>query len=259
MPTNTTEPSRRQRRDEARRVRTERERQEAAAAARRRRLTRLGALLGVAAAVIAILIAVSGSGPKAGTAAAPITGARDANALLAGIPQDGVALGDRDAPVRVVEFADLQCPFCAQASADVLPGVIRDQVGTGKVRFEFRALAFIGDDSVRAARFATAAAAQDKLWNVVELLYANQGAENSGWATDALLRRVAAAVSGLDASRALAERDSAAVTAQLETASSLASRANVDETPTFLVARGTDLTAVDAAGLPAAIQAALRA
>jgi protein-disulfide isomerase len=258
MPTTDTEPTRKQRRDEAHRKRAEQERRAAAGAARRRRLTRLGALLGATAAVVAILIAVSGSGsaPKT-TAAAPITGAPESRALLAGIPQDGITLGHRNAPVRVVEFADLQCPFCAQASKDVLPGVIRDQVRTGKVRLEFRPLAFIGDDSVRAARVATAAAAQDRLWNVVDLLYANQGDENSGWATDALLRRAGAAVPGLDVSRVLAERDGAAVTAQLEAASELAERHDVTETPTFLVGRGTDLEAVDAARLPAAIEAAL--
>jgi protein-disulfide isomerase len=258
MPTTDTEPTRKQRRDEAHRKRAEQERRAAAGAARRRRLTRLGALLGATAAVVAILIAVSGSGsaPKT-TAAAPITGAPESRALLAGIPQDGITLGHRNAPVRVVEFADLQCPFCAQASKDVLPGVIRDQVRTGKVRLEFRPLAFIGDDSVRAARVATAAAAQDRLWNVVDLLYANQGDENSGWATDALLRRAGAAVPGLDVSRVLAERDGAAVTAQLEEASKLAERHDVTETPTFLVGRGTDLEAVDAARLPAAIEAAL--
>jgi protein-disulfide isomerase len=258
MPTTDTEPTRKQRRDEAHRKRAEQERRAAAGAARRRRLTRLGALLGATAAVVAILIAVSGSGsaPKT-TAAAPITGAPESRALLAGIPQDGITLGHRNAPVRVVEFADLQCPFCAQASKDVLPGVIRDQVRTGKVRLEFRPLAFIGDDSVRAARFAMAAAAQNRLWNVVDLLYANQGDENSGWATDALLRRAGAAVPGLDVSRVLAERDGAAVTAQLEAASELAERHDVTETPTFLVGRGTDLEAVDAAGLPAAIEAAL--
>jgi protein-disulfide isomerase len=258
MPTTDTEPTRKQRRDEARRKRAEQERREAAAAARRRRLTRLGALLGAGAVVVAILIVVScsGSAPKT-TAAAPITGAPESRALLAGIPQDGITLGHRNAPVRVVEFADLQCPFCAEASKAVLPGVIRDQVRTGKVRLEFRPLAFIGDDSVRAARFAMAAAAQDRLWNVVDLLYANQGDENSGWATDALLRRAGAAVPGLDVSRVLAERDGAAVTAQLEAASELAERHDVTETPTFLVGRGTDLEAVDAARLPAAIEAAL--
>jgi protein-disulfide isomerase len=122
---------------------------------------------------------------------------------------------------------------------------------------EFRSLAFIGPDSVSAARVAQAAGEQNKLWNFVDVAYHNQGKENSGWATDAVLRRLAAAVPGLDVNNAFAARNSAAVTAQLNAANTLATSSGVNSTPTFLVGRGTSLKAVDAAGLPAAIKAAV--
>jgi protein-disulfide isomerase len=250
-------PTRRQRRDAARRERLARE----AAAVRRRRLTRLGAVLGAAAAVVAVLVAVSASGSGSATTSTPagasVNGARETSALLAGIPQHGLALGDPKAPVRIVEFADLQCPFCRDYSLGTMPRLIRDDVRTGKVRMEFQSLAFIGPDSERAARVAQAAAAQNKLWNFVDLAYRNQGRENSGWASDAFLRALATAVPGLDVRRVLAQRDSAAVTARLDAANALATRSRVSSTPTFLVGRGTSLKAVDAAGLPAAIRAAL--
>jgi len=139
----------------------------------------------------------------------------------------------------------------------VMPGLVQKYVRTGKVRMEFHALAFIGPDSVRAARVAEAAGRQNKLWNVADLAYHNQGAENSGWATDGKLRSIAAAVPGLDVKQVFAARNSAAVTAQLKAASDLATRSGVNETPTFLVGRGSSLKAVDAAGLPAAIKAAV--
>jgi protein-disulfide isomerase len=256
------EPTRNERRDAARRERVERETALAAAAARRRRLIRLGAVLAAAALVVAVLVVVSasGSGTKitsrtAGTG--PVAGARESSALLSGIPQHGLTLGDPKAPVRVVEFADLQCPFCRDYSTGVLPRLVRDYVRPGTVRMEFRSLAFIGPDSVRAARVAEAAARQNKLWNVVDLAYFNQGKENSGWATDALLRRIAGSVPGLDVKRVFAERDSAAVTRQLKAAGTLATASGVQSTPTFLVGRGSSLKAVDAAGLPAAIKAAV--
>jgi protein-disulfide isomerase len=261
----TATPSRKERRDEARRERVERERAEAAAAARRRRLTRLGAVLAAAAIVVAILVAVSGPGRDAtpttassSTAAAGVAaGAAATNELLAGVPQNGTRLGDPSAPVRVVEFADLQCPFCAEFSERVLPQVVRDYVRPGEVRMEFRGLAFIGPDSERAARVVEAAGRQDRLWNVLGAFYANQGRENSGYATDAFLRRIVGAVPGLDAGRVFAERGSAAVTRQLSAAQELATSSGVQSTPTFLVGRGSDLKAVDAAGLPAAIEEAL--
>jgi protein-disulfide isomerase len=229
------------------------------AGGRRRRLTRLGAVLGAAAAAVAVLVAVSaGSGRPAASSSGPAAGADATRTLLAGIPQHGIVLGDPKAPVRVVEFADLQCPFCREYTLTVFPGLVRRYVRPGKVRLEFRALAFIGPDSVRAARVAEAAGLQDRLWNVVDLAYRNQGRENSGWATDATLRGVAAAVPGLDAGRVFAQRDGAAVTATLNAAARAAQRSGVTGTPTFLVGRGSALQAVDAAGLPAAIAAALR-
>jgi protein-disulfide isomerase len=264
MPT-VAQPTRKQRRDAARRERIERETALAAAAARRRRLIRLGAVLGAAAIVVAVLVAIStsGSGSKvaspsaSATASGPVAGARESTAMLAGIPQHGPTLGDPKAPVRVVEFADLQCPFCRQYTLSTLPRLVQDYVRPGKVRMEFRSLAFIGPDSVRAARVAQAAAQQDKLWNFVDVAYFNQGKENSGWATDATLRRLAAAVPGLDSGRAFAARNGAAATGALKAAETLATGSGVRSTPTFLVGRGSQLKAVDAAGLSAAIKAAV--
>jgi protein-disulfide isomerase len=202
--------------------------------------------------VIAIAVAVSTSG-GAGTAARSTQAAE----LFRGLSERNGAIGDPRAPLTVTEFVDLQCPFCAEASKQTLPTLVEDYVRTGKVRMEFRALAFIGPDSVRAARVVEAAGRQNKLWNLVDLVYFNQGRENSGYATDAFLRRLAGAVPGLDVGRVFAERDGAAVSAQLNAADGLAARSAVNETPTFLVGRGTALRAVDAAGLPAAIKAAI--
>jgi protein-disulfide isomerase len=260
MPT-VAQPSRKERRDAARRERIEREAALAAAAARRRRLTLLAVVLGAAALVVAVLIAVSTSGSGTKTAATtassgPVAGARESSAMLSGIPQNGIVLGNPKAPVRMIEFADLQCPFCAQYSLNTMPTLVQDYVRPGKVRMELRTLAFIGDDSVRAARVAEAAAQQDKLWNFVDVAYYNQGKENSGWATDAVLRRLATAA-GVDANRAFAARDSAAVTGALNAANTLATSKGIQSTPTFLVGRGSNLKAVDAAGLPAAIKAAV--
>ena len=228
-------------------------------AARRRRVVSLGAVLAIAALVVAALVVASSSGGGSGTKApsGAVSGAGAARALFAGVPQRGAVLGDSKAPVRVVEFADLQCPFCRAYSLDVMPGLVQRYVRAGKVRMEFRNLAFIGPDSERMARLAEAAGLQDKLWNVVDLLYANQGRENTGYATDAFLRRVAGAVPGLDVNRAFADGNSARVTAALQVEDTAATRAGVRSTPTFLVGRGTALTAVGAAGLPAAIEAAV--
>jgi protein-disulfide isomerase len=255
-----TSPTRKERRDLARQERVAREQAAAVSATRRRRFTRLGAVVAVAAVAVVVLVAVSSSGKSATTAAtsssAPVKSAGASAAMLSGIPQHGLTLGNPKAPVRVVEFADLQCPFCRAYSVNVLPGLVQKYVRPGKVRMDFRTLAFIGPDSVRAGRVAEAAGQQNKLWNFADLMYLNQGEENSGYATDAYLKRIGGAVPGLDTAKAFQARNGSAVTAQLKAASDLANTSGVNETPTFLVGRGTSLKAVDAAGLPAALKAA---
>lgn len=153
--------------------------------------------------------------------------------LLDGIPQDGVVLGEPDAPVTLVEFADLQCPYCARFSATAFPAVVEEYVRSGEVRLVFRGVVFLGPDSEEALRAVLAAGQQGKLWHLVELLYETQGPEGSGWVTDELLRRVGRRVEGLDVERMLDERVSEAVEVELALAREAASRARVNATPTF--------------------------
>jgi protein-disulfide isomerase len=211
---------------------------DALAAARRQRLWLLGASAVVAAAVVAAAIAIGGAGgDTAGTTTGKPAGRAAVGGLFGGIPQRGVELGSPRAPLTVTEFADLQCPYCGESAREELPGVIGRYVRPGTVRLVFRNLAFLGRDSLRGARLVAAAALQNRLWQTVDLVYRNQGEENSGWITDAYLRRVAAAA-GLDVRRAFAQRDSVAVRALVEEARSAAKAAGVEQTPTYVISRG---------------------
>ncbi len=125
---------------------------------------------------------------------------------FAGIEQQGIALGSPDAPVTLVEYADLQCPYCAQWSRETLPVLLQEYVASGKLRIVFHGLAFIGSDSDKALRTAIAAGEHDHLWDVVHGLYAGQGAENAGWVTDELVSEIAAGVPGLDGATLLSAR-----------------------------------------------------
>ena len=155
----------------------------------------------------------------------------------AGVPQRGSSvLGRNDAPVTLVEFADLQCPYCAEWTARTLPTLVQDYVRRGKLRTVFRGLAFIGPDSNVAPRAAIAAGRDNRLWEVVHGLYAEQGAENAGWVTDDALERVAASA-GLDADTLRDRSGEAWVDAELEQSSGLAESAGVQGTPAFQVGR----------------------
>lgn len=172
--------------------------------------------------------------------------ASEAMAAFQGIPQRGLALGRRGAPVTVVEFVDLQCPYCRQFELEALPSLIDEQVRSGNVRVEIRGLAFLGPDSERGLRAVLAASRQDKMFELMELLYHNQGVENSGWLSQELVEAAARSIRGLDVTRLVDDMDSASVSALLDAHAAEAARRGVDSTPTVLVGRtGGDVTQVE--------------
>ena len=183
----------------------------------------------------ASLLSARGDGDGDGGDPAAIAGGPDVELLLDGVPQEGTVIGEDDAPVTLVEYADLQCPFCATWALQTFPELVRDYVRDGRLRIEFRGLAFIGPESEDALRAALAAGEQGKLWNVVDLVYTNQGAENGGWVTEDFLRAVGEAVPSLDVDRMLEARDAAEVTASIEEAALAAEADGVTGTPSFLL------------------------
>jgi len=137
----------------------------------------------------------------------------------------------------MIAFADPQCPYCRQFTLDALPGIVKEYVRTGKVKLVLFAINIIGPNSDNGLRAMYAAGIQGKLWNVADLLYKNQGAENSGWITDDLLRRIGHSVPGLDTDKMLADRFSPEVDSALTASSQQASNARINETPTFFAGR----------------------
>jgi protein-disulfide isomerase len=229
--------SKRERRDAARAERIERERADAAGATRRRRLLQLGGLLALAAVVVVAAVLISsggGSKKSAATSGGALQGVAETAKLLSGIPQSGITLGNPKAKATIVEFADPQCPFCKDYTLNEMPAVIQKYVRAGTAKMELRYLTFIGPDSLTAARVLEAAGLQNKLWNASDVLYRNQGAENSGYITTDFLTKVLKGA-GADPARAFAQAGSSAVSSELGAAQTLASRYAVDSTPTVLV------------------------
>lgn len=111
------------------------------------------------AGVAAIGYAMLGDGGAAATELVEID-APDVRALYEqAIP---VRLGPENAPVKVVEFGDFQCPGCGQFSLQTRPAIVEQYVATGKVQFVFYdfPLVSIHDKSVLAARAARCAGDQ---------------------------------------------------------------------------------------------------
>ena len=157
---------------------------------------------------------------------------------LSDIPQNGRVLGSPDASVTLIEYADAQCPGCRFYTEEFFPTVVDEYVKPGKVNTEFRGFPFISGDSVTAYRFLLAAAKQNKLWDLQEAMYRNQGAEGSGWVTDDLIRQLANEIDGLDVDQLFADAESAEIRREAEEAGPHARAAGITGTPTFLLQVG---------------------
>ncbi|MDX6634041.1 MAG: hypothetical protein QOF06_244 [Solirubrobacterales bacterium] len=219
------------------------------ASERRERMVKLGSAAAFLSLVaIAVLIVVSQSDSTGGDSSS-IVDAKLIDRELAGIPQKGMVLGDPSAKVRLLEFADLQCPVCKGYSEEVLPQVIENQVRTGEAKLDFRNFTIIDADSTPAGAAAIAAGEQGRGWNFVEIFYRNQGAERSGYVTDEFLTAIAKAAGVPDIARWNRERKSSRVLEEVAASTSEAESLGFTGTPSFAL-EGPGRSSVEALGTP---------
>lgn len=190
------------------------------------------------AAVVAVAIAVIGAALYLASDDDRSSG-NSAAVDLSGIDQNGMFLGDPGAEVLLIEYADIQCPFCAQYSNGVFPVIVDEYIRPGKVRSEYRGLAFLpGPSSERGLRFVLAAGLQNHGWDLQEALFRNQGEEGTAWVTDELVRELASEIDGLDVDKMFEDADSAEVTSQIQEMARQGQADQVPGTPTFFVQIG---------------------
>lgn len=144
-------------------------------------------------------------------------------------------MGDPNAPVKIIEYADFQCPFCRNFTEDTEKQLVEAYINTGKVYFEYRSFAnFIGEESARAAEAAYCAGDQGKFWEMHDVIYANQGAERSGALRDQRLKAFAAYIK-LDVTAFNECFDGGKHKARVSKDGADARTATVSSTPSFFV------------------------
>lgn len=89
------------------------------------------------------------------------------------VKEDSHVLGERNAKVQIVEFADYQCPACRLAQS-IVKQVIASY--SDKAVFVYRHFPLIGTHqySLEAAQASEAAGEQGKFWQYHDLLFENQ-------------------------------------------------------------------------------------
>jgi protein-disulfide isomerase len=232
-----------------------------------------GAVALIAVVVVLVVVLTGGGGAKipegipdvgSPTSDVALPGAADVDAIFKGVPERELTLGSGLAPVTLVEYVDLQCPFCQQFETQVMPDIVKTYVKTGKLKVETRVVAFIGPDSQEGRRATVAAGLQNKAYPFMELLYYNQGTENTGWLNDSLIATAAASVRGMNVPKLLNDMKSSTVEKTASDFDAQMTADKVSSTPTFFVGKsGTKgklvamTSATDKQALVDAIDAAL--
>lgn len=88
-------------------------------------------------------------------------------------------LGNKNAKITIIEFADFRCPFCERFYKDAEKQIIANYVNTGKAKFVFKHYAFLGQESTWASEASECANEQGKFWEYHDWLYDNQASESN--------------------------------------------------------------------------------
>ena len=151
----------------------------------------------------------------------------------------GRTQGDPKAAIKIVEYADFQCPFCKKWVVETEAQVEKEFVETGQAQIEYRYFAFLGEESKKAAEAAECAADQNAFWQMHDVLYSHQGRENSGVYSTGNLKKYAAEVAqradGFDTAKFNSCLDTGSKRAIVDRLTQQASQAGVSSTPTFTV------------------------
>jgi protein-disulfide isomerase len=155
------------------------------------------------------------------------------------VETNGFSLGSPEAPVKVVEFADFQCPACANYWSVLEPTIIEQYVATGKVEYTFSPFSFLGrgqawDESKKAAEAAYCANDQGMFWEYHDMVFANHNGENQGAYSKERLNAFAEALE-LDMNEFKSCFTSGKYTQAVEDANTFASSQGASYTPSFLI------------------------
>ena len=146
---------------------------------------------------------------------------------------DDRILGNKDAPITIIEYASLDCPHCAAFEQGTLPEIKKNWIDTGKARLVMRDFPLDGV-ALHAALLARCAP-PDKFYGFIDVLFRTQ----DGWARSsdpaASLERIAK-LGGMSGDQFTACMKNDALQNQILAGRIEAQKQfNVQSTPTFII------------------------
>jgi len=231
--------SRKEQKEQARAARIAQEQASAAQAQRKRRIQILGGAVVIAVIVIVVAIVISTSGGGSPNAIKPESpeakaAVKHVDSLLAGIPESGTTLGNPKAKITITEYGDLECSVCdvfatptsfknpeGESGTGWEDQLISKYVRTGKAKLVYKSLETASGGNPNANAFeqqqaaAYAAGRQNKAWYYIELMYNEQGQEDTGYVTQSYLEGLAKQIHGLNFAKWNSDRNLSSIKNQV--------------------------------------------
>jgi len=204
---------------------------------------------------IGLLLSRMNRGPESSAGTPVGTPLPAINAPVGKTPEGFYYKGSPDAPVKVVEYADFQCPACASFTEQLEGTINKTYIETGKVQMIYHDFPLPQhNNAIKAAEAARCAGDQGQFWPMHALLFSRQNEWEGDRNVSPRLVRYAGEL-GLNTQSFDSCLATNTYTQALRDAAASAATQGINATPTFVV----DGQKVDSSQLQQAIEAALAA
>ena len=189
--------------------------------------------------ILAVAVVGGGTGYMLMTrAAAPVLAAAGGSAGGKGdtkvpVLDSDIILGDRSAPVTIVEYASLTCPHCAAFTKETLPDLKKNWIDTGKAKLVFRDYPLDGV-AVKAAVIAHCGG-PERFFGFIEVFFNSQASWAEASDPVAALTRLAKLGGLSDAQVQACLADDKATNAVIASRLAGEKQYDVSSTPTFFI------------------------
>jgi protein-disulfide isomerase len=169
-------------------------------------------------------------------------------------------IGKVDAPITIAYWFDYQCPFCQRNEEQTMPSLLKEYIDTGKAKFIFKDMQFLGPDSQFLGKVARAVweAAPSQFYAWHKAIFDNQGQENTGWATRDKVLALTSDVLGSELANrimSLVDKNSAIYQKAMDADKAEASSYGISSTPSFVIGKKLLVGALPYEQIKAAIEA----
>ena len=163
-------------------------------------------------------------------------------------------LGNEDANITVIEFADYRCPFCQKFHEETFDKVVTNFINTGKAKFLFKD--FVVNDrseykgSMQAALASHCAAEQNKYWEYQKEIFKNFKPEPQHWINLDSLVKFANNIQIPEIEKFKSCVESNKYQNQIQESGSLAKQLGITGTPSFVVMKNDKIETIFPGALP---------